>query len=100
MGESVARIAEYQNHVWTYGFVFAWILGGRPLNFLTLEDEYTRESLAIEVGRTFQALEVRAVPARVIGERGMPKFIRSDNGPAFIAMEIRLWQKDKGLASI
>ena len=79
-GESVPRIAEFPNHVWTYDFVFAWTMGGTSLKFLTLEDEYTRESLAIEVGRTFKALHVREVLARVIGERGMPKFIRSDNG--------------------
>ncbi len=90
-GESVPRTAEHPNHVWTYDFVFAWTMGGTPLKFLTLEDEYTRESLAIEVGRTFKALHVREVLARVIGERGVPRFIRSDNGPESIGIEIGLW---------
>ena len=98
-GESVPRIAEHPNHVWTYDFVFAWTMGGTALKFLTLEDEYTRESLAIEVGRTFKALHVREVLTRVIGERGVPKFIRSDNGPEFIAMEIGLWLKDQGIGT-
>lgn len=98
-GDSVPRLAEHPNHVWTYDFVFAWTLGGTPLKFLTLEDEYTRESLAIDVGRTFRALHVREVLARVIGERGVPKFIRSDNGPEFIAMEIGLWLKDQGIGT-
>jgi len=98
-GESVPRVAEFPNHVWTYDFVFAWTLGGTQLKFLTLEDEYTRESLAIEVGRTFRALHVREVLARVIGRRGVPKYIRSDNGPEFIAMEIGLWLKDQGIGT-
>lgn len=57
----------------------------RKVRFLTLEDEYTRQSLAIEVGRSFKALHVRDVLARVIAERGAPAFIRSDNGSEFIA---------------
>ncbi len=98
-GESVPRVAEHPDHVWTYDFVFAWSLSGTALKFLTLEDEYTRESLAIEVGRTFKALHVREVLARVFGERGIPKFIRSDNGPEFIALEISLWLKDQGIGT-
>ncbi len=60
-GERSAEWPSITNHVWTYDFVFAWTMGGDSLKFLTLEDEYTRESLAIEVGRTFKALHVREV---------------------------------------
>jgi transposase InsO family protein len=96
-GESVPQLAEFPNHVWTYDFVFAWTLGGSQLKFLTLEDEYTRESLAIEVGRSFRALHVREVLSQVITKRGAPRFIRSDNGPEFIALEIALWLKDQAI---
>lgn len=96
-GESVPNKAAYPNHVWSYDFVFAWTLDGRQLKFLTLEDEYTRESLALEVGHTFRALHVRETLGEVILQRGAPRFIRSDNGPEFIAMEVGLWLKDKGI---
>ena len=98
-GETVPQKAERPNHVWTYDFVFAQTLGGSQLKFLTLEDEYTRESLAIEVGRSFKALHVREVLARVIGERGVPGFVRSDNGPEFIAMEVALWLKGQAIGT-
>jgi len=98
-GETVPQQAEFPNHVWTYDFVFAWTLGGTQLKFLTLEDEYTRESLAIEVGRSFRALHVREVLDRVFAERGAPKFMRSDNGPEFIALEVGLWLKDQAVAT-
>jgi transposase InsO family protein len=98
-GATVPQVAEFPNHVWTYDFVFSWTLGGSQLKFLTLEDEYTRESLAIEVGRSFRALHVREVLSHVIAERGAPKFIRSDNGPEFIALEIGLWLKDQAIGS-
>nr|WP_320131273.1 IS3 family transposase [uncultured Holophaga sp.] len=96
-GDGVPRAAEFPNHVWTYDFVFAWTLGGSALKFLTLEDEYTRECLAIEVGRSFRALHVKEVLARVIAQRGVPKFIRSDNGPEFVSLEIGLWLKEQGV---
>jgi len=98
-GEVVPQLAERPNHVWTYDFVFAWTLGGSQLKFLTLEDEYTRQSLAIEVGRSFKALHVREVLAKVIAERGAPGFIRSDNGSEFIAMEVSLWLKDQAIGT-
>lgn len=94
-GATVPQKAEHPNHVWTYDFVFGWTLGGAPLKFLTLEDEYTRESLAIEVGTTFRALHVREVLANVFTERGAPKFMRSDNGPEFVALEVGLWLADQ-----
>ena len=90
-GNGVPQKAERPNHVWTYDFVFAWTMGGTSLKFLTLEDEYTRESLAIEVGCSFKALHVKEVLTKVIAERGAPDFIRSDNGPEFIAHEVTLW---------
>jgi transposase InsO family protein len=98
-GDSVPCKAERPNHVWTYDFVFAWTLTGAQLKFLTLEDEYTRESLAIEVGTSFRALHVRQTLARIIAERGAPAFLRSDNGPEFIALELALWLVDQRIGT-
>jgi len=90
-GDSVPQKAEFPNHVWTYDFVFDWSFGGVSLKFLTLVDEYTRESLAIEVGHTFTSVRVREVLGRVFKERGVPKYLRSDNGSEFIATDLNLW---------
>ena len=96
-GDSVPRKAEFPNHVWTYDFVFDWSFHGVSLKFLTLEDEYTRESLAIEVGHRFTSIEVKQVLARVFQERGVPRFLRSDNGSEFIATDLNLWIKGLGV---
>ena len=56
-------------------------------------DEFTRESLAIELGRSIRAGEVVDVLASLFMVRGAPKFIRSDNGPEFIADAIERWLK-------
>ena len=98
-GNSVPCKAERPNQVWTYDFVFSWTLNGTPLKFLTLEDEYTRESLAIEVGTSFKALHVRQTLTRIIAQRGAPDFLRSDNGPEFIALELSLWLVDQRIGT-
>ena len=61
------------------------------MKWLTLEDEYTRECLALEVGRGMPAAAVIEVLRRVIAERGSPEGLRSDNGPEFIGKALRAW---------
>ncbi len=56
---------------------------------LTLMDEFTREGLAIRVGRSFKSEQVKEVLAEVGAKRGFPNFLRSDNGSEFIAEIIK-----------
>jgi putative transposase len=83
--------AEHINHVWTYDFMSDQTADGRKLKLLTVLDEFTRESPAIEVGRSIKAKDVIAVLDYLFMVRGIPKFIRSDNGPEFIADAIKRW---------
>jgi len=87
--------AEYINHVWTYDFIEDRTEDGRKLKFLTVLDEWTRESPAIEVGRSITSKGVISVLEYLFMVRGAPDFIRSDNGPEFIANAIRQWLKEK-----
>jgi putative transposase len=90
-------IADHPNHVWTYDFVCDVDETGRKLRFLTVEDEFTREAVAIEANTRLPSRKVVDVLARVIGERGAPEFIRSDNGPEFIAKVLMNWLKERGV---
>jgi len=83
--------AERPNHVWTYDFVEDATADGRKLRLLTLEDEFTRECLALEVARSFPAPAVVTVLARVVAVRGQPAFLRSDNGTEFTALTVCAW---------
>ena len=85
VGAGVPCRAEYPNHVWAYDFVHDLCEDGRPLKILTVEDEFTRLCLAIEVGRRMPASAVCGTLLRLFGEHGTPAFVRSDNGPEFIA---------------
>jgi len=85
--------AEYPNHVWTYDFMSDQTEEGRKLKLLTVLDEFTRESPAVELGRSIRAGDVIVVLEYLFMVRGIPKFIRSDNGPEFIADAIKKWLK-------
>ena len=84
------------NHVWTYDFIFDATQDGRRLKILTVVDEYTRECLVIEVGRRFTARDMIETLRLVMAERGIPDFIRSDNGPEFIANALGDWLTELG----
>jgi transposase InsO family protein len=89
----------FRNDVWTYDFVDDRTVDGRSLKFLTVVDEYTREALAIEVGRSIRSVEVIGVLERLFTGRGMPLHIRSDNGPEFIAKALKAWLSARGVGA-
>lgn len=90
-------IADHPNHVWTYDFVCDVDETGRKLRFLTVEDEFTREAIAIEVGTRMPSRTVIEILDRAFVEPGVPEFIRSDNGPEFIAKLLMKWLKKRGV---
>jgi putative transposase len=55
------------------------------LKWFAITDEYTRECLALEVSRSITADHVLDILTHLFLDRGVPKHIRSDNGPEFIA---------------
>jgi len=91
LGGSVPIEAIHRNHVWTYDFVHDRTENGHPLRILTVEDEYTREGLAVVAGRNLPSSRVQEVIASLIVEHGVPEYLRSDTGPEFIALELTEW---------
>lgn len=88
------------NHVWSYDFVSDQTEDGRRLKMLVVVDEFTRESLALEVGRHFTSLDVIEVLQYLVDVRGAPAFVRSDNGPEFIADAVRRWFAKSGVGTL
>jgi transposase InsO family protein len=92
--------AEFMNHVWTYDFIEDRTEDGRKLKFLTVLDEWTRESPAIEVERSITSKDVIGVLEYLFTVRGAPRFIRSDNGSEFIADAIKRWLAESGVGTL
>ena len=81
----------HKNHVWSWDFVMDRTDDGRVIKILTLIDEYTKEALAVYPARRIRANDVIDLFADVMVERGVPEYIRSDNGPEMIAKVLRNW---------
>ncbi len=95
-GGSVPLKAEYPNHVWTYDFMQDQTSDGRKLKILTIVDEYTRESPAIRVERRMPSETVVEVLKGAFKKHGAPEYLRSDNGPEFIAEAVQEWLAGQG----
>src|SRR3984957_4848631 len=76
----ISQPTRFKNDVWTCDFIFDRTADGRPLKWLTLVDEYTRECLVLHAAVAITGADVRRIVARVTGWRGAPTRIRSDNG--------------------
>lgn len=83
--------AEHQDHVWCWDFVFDRTISGQTLKWLSITDEFTRESLALKIDRSITAEDVLDTLAELFACRGVPGAIRSDNGPEFVALSVRKW---------
>lgn len=90
-GSCIRLRAEYKNHVWSYDFVEDVTMDGRKLRWLNIIDEYTHECLYSTPRRSFKSGDVIEALAEVMILRGTPEYIRSDNGPEFIAKKLIKW---------
>ena len=67
------------------------LYNGRRIKLLTLVDNFSRESLAIEVADRLGGQGVVEVLMEVVREKGLPKTIRVDNGPEFTSKMLDQW---------
>ena len=87
-GSCVRLRPEYRNHVWSYDFVHCRTDDGKAFRTLNLIDEFSRECLAIKVDRKLNTTNVISTLTDQFILQGFPAFIRSDNGPEFVAQAV------------
>jgi putative transposase len=85
------------NSNWSMDFMSDSLVGNRKFRTFNVMDDCTREVLAIEVDTSLSAKRVIRTLNRIIEQRGIPKTIRSDNGPEFTSKDFELWCKDNGI---
>ncbi len=93
----------YRRTKWPFGsydFVMNRSDDGRSMKMLTLIDEFTRECLAIVVERRLNSEDVLATLYELFMERGVPEYIRSDNGSEFTARAVREWLSSVGVKTL
>lgn len=92
-GSTIRHRPEFKNHVWSYDFVSDQTHNGRKFKILNIMDEHSRELLASYVARNIRSQDVILILADLFLKHGMPQFIRSDNGPEFVAKKLLGWFK-------
>jgi putative transposase len=95
-GSCVRLRPERRNHVWSYDFVHCRTDDGKVFRTLNILDEHSRECLAIRVKRKLNSGDVIDALSDLFILRGVPSYIRSDNGPEFIAQAVQDWIKVVG----
>ena len=91
---------QYPNHIWSIDFVHDKLSNGRSYKMLTVLDEYTRQGLCVAVRTRMGASEVLEELYPLLLKHGKPEYIRSDNGPEFIAAAFHQWLVKVGIKPI
>lgn len=91
------RAAQAAGDVWAYDFVFDTCANGQQLKCLTVVDEFTKESLAIDVAGAIRSGRVIEVLSQLISVHGAPRTLRSDNGPEFVSKALLKWALGQNL---
>jgi len=99
-GSCIRLRPQHKDHVWAYDFVHARTHDGRPLRMLMLVDEYTRECLSIDVARRLSSEDVLERLTWLFVTRGVPAYLRSDNGSEFTCTAVRSWLTKVGVRTL
>ena len=99
-GSCVRLRPQHKDHVWSYDFVMAWTANGKAFRILVIIDEYIRECLAMRVSRCITSGDVIEQLYELFLLRGIPEYIRSDNGPEFTAKAVRKWLSRVGVKTL
>ena len=90
-GSCIRLRPERKDHVWSYDFVEDRTHDGCKYRVLNVIDEHSREALAMRVARKLNSTDVIDVLTDLFILRSPPSFVRSDNGPEFVAKAVRAW---------
>jgi len=88
------------NQEWAMDFIVDGLATGRMVRILSVVDAYTRECLALEADSSLGSGRVTRVLERLIGERGRPENVRSDNGPEFCSRRMLGWAEERKIALV
>jgi putative transposase len=99
-GSCIRLRPEKKDHVWSYDFAMIRTTDGKPIRILVIIDEYTRECLSLLVARRIRSQDVLDQLYELFIRRGIPEYIRSDNGPEFTAKMVREWLADVGVSTL
>jgi putative transposase len=91
-GLALRQSASRPDEVWSYDFIQDSTADGGAVRILSIIDEYTRECLLLKAASSYPARRVIDSLEEVMVCSGRkPQYLRSDNGPEFVAKSVRRW---------
>jgi putative transposase len=90
-------VATAPNQAWSLDFVADQLQDGTRFRAMTIVDVYTRESIAVEAGRSLKGADVVWVLNRLKLQRGLPRILFCDNGSEFTSQAMDLWAYQNGV---
>jgi putative transposase len=86
-----------RNQRWSMDFVSDSLAGGTRFRALTIVDDWSRYSPAVEVDTSLSGIRVARVLERATAQHGLPETIVVDNGPEFISKALDRWAYERGI---
>lgn len=85
------------NEGWAMDFLSEWVIGEKQqsVRIINVVDECSRKDLWIEAAHSINATKLTEVLDQIVQIRGLPRYIRCDNGPEFISTRLKEWAADK-----
>ncbi|NYT66941.1 transposase family protein, partial [Alcaligenaceae bacterium] len=90
-------LPDQPNDTWSMDFVHDGLADGRRIRCLNIVDDYTKETLAIEVDTSLSGLRVARVLDRIALHRPLPRRLRVDHGPEFTGLAMDAWAHQRGV---
>jgi len=91
VARNLRHVPTRPNEVWAMAFMHDRLADHSNIRSLTIVDLFSRECVALTVGRAFRSEDVVDVLTRVVKQRGTPSSIRCDNGTEFVATALDQW---------
>lgn len=88
------------NDTWSVDFMSDTLISGRRFRVLNIIDDYNREALATKPQYMFPAVDLVRTLEDLVFIRGIPAYLRVDNGPEFLSKVFVEWCKLNGIKII
>ena len=90
-------IAQQPNVYWSLDFMSDSLCSGRRFRTLNIVDDFNREALVIEIDTSLPAARVIRVLEQLNEMRGLPRYLRVDNGSELTSHLLKEWAENKGI---
>lgn len=91
-------VPELPDTVWSADFMSDALVCGRRFRTFNVVDDFNREALHIEIDTSITSPRLVRIFEGLRDQHGLPRVLRTDNGPEFLGEVFASWAKAAGMA--